>query len=350
LNEINETNETNDHNETVMMVLGIETSCDETSVSVVENGKKVLSNVVSSSLKFHQQYGGIIPEIAFRKQLETIAQVAESALKEAGATLKNIGLISVTDNPGLLGSLVVGISFAKAVSMAAGIPLLGVNHLQSHIFAGFLEEKKPRFPFTALIVSGGHSSLYYVKDFDRIHILGSTKDDACGEAFDKVAKILRQGYPGGPVIERLSKKGGLRRIRFNCSNSKEPYNFSFSGIKTAVLYYVHKHAAQGELRGESGFVCDVAAAFQDAVIDALVTKSLAACALKKTKQLVVGGGVAANGMLRTAFEREGRARGIEVFFPSRAYCMDNAAMVACFGYYLHKKGHTSDLGLDISFN
>ncbi|MFA5362127.1 MAG: tRNA (adenosine(37)-N6)-threonylcarbamoyltransferase complex transferase subunit TsaD [Candidatus Omnitrophota bacterium] len=333
-----------------MLVLGIETSCDETAVSVVENGRTVLSNVVSSSLRFHKQYGGIIPEIAFRKQLETITPVAESALREAGVVLKDIGLISVTDSPGLLGSLVVGISFAKAVSIGTGIPLLGVDHLQSHILAGFLEEKKPQFPFTALVVSGGHTSLYYARDFDRFQLMGATKDDACGEAFDKAAKILQQGYPGGPVIEQLSKKGNAGRIRFNCSNSKEPYNFSFSGIKTAVLYYVHKHAKKGVLSGQGGFVCDVAAAFQDAVIDSLVTKSLAACASKKAKRLVIGGGVAANGRLRMEFARAGADRGIEVFFPSRKYCTDNAAMVACLGYYLYKKGHTSDLNLDISFN
>ncbi|MDD2702405.1 MAG: tRNA (adenosine(37)-N6)-threonylcarbamoyltransferase complex transferase subunit TsaD [Candidatus Omnitrophica bacterium] len=333
-----------------MLVMGIETSCDETSVSVVKNGRTVLSNVVSSSLRFHKQYGGIVPEIAFRKQLETIAQVAESALREAGVDLKDIGLISVTDSPGLLGSLVVGISFAKAVSIGTGIPLLGVNHLHSHVFAGFLEEKKPRFPFTALIVSGGHSSLYYVRDFDRIRLMGSTKDDACGEAFDKVAKILQQGYPGGPVIERLSKKGNAGRTRFNCLNSKEPYNFSFSGIKTAVLYYVKKNARKTVLSGRDGFVCDVAASFQDAVIETLVVKSLTACKSKKTKRLVIGGGVAANGRLRTVLSREGAAKGIEVFFPSREYCMDNAAMVACLGYYLYKKGHTSDLKLDIHFN
>ncbi len=333
-----------------MLVLGIETSCDETSVSVVENGRKVLSNVVSSSVRLHQKYGGIIPEIAFRKQLETIAPVAESALRDAGIDLGDIGLISVTDNPGLLGSLVVGISFAKALSLAAEIPLLGVNHLHSHIFAGFLEEKKPRFPFTALIVSGGHTSLYYVRDFDRIELAGSTKDDACGEAFDKVAKILRQGYPGGPVIEQLSRRGDPRRVRFNCLNSKEPYNFSFSGIKTAVLYHVDKHAQKGALSGKSAFVCDTAAAFQDAVIEALVVKSLAACKAYKTGSLVIGGGVAANGRLRAVFAREGKVRGIGVFFPSLAYCMDNAAMVACLGYHLYKKGHTSGLDLDVSFN
>jgi len=225
--------------------------------------------------------------------------------------------------------------------------LLGVNHLFSHIFAGFLGGKIPGFPFVALVVSGGHSSLFYVKDFDRIELMGATKDDACGEAFDKVAKILKQGYPGGPIIEQLSKRGNGGRIRFNCSNIKEPYNFSFSGIKTAVLYHVNKHAGQ---KLNKRFVCDVAAAFQDAVIDALVNKSIPACKSKKTMRLVIGGGVAANNQLRTALMREGDAQGVEIFFPSRAHCMDNAAMVACLGYYLYKKGHTSDLGLDIKLN
>ena len=332
-----------------MVVLGIETSCDETAVAVVKDGKTVLSNIVSSSLRFHKRYGGIIPEIAFRKQLETIAQTADTAVREAGVTLDDLGLISVTDGPGLLGSLVVGVSFAKAVSAASGIPLLGVDHLSSHIFASFLQAQIPVFPFTALIISGGHSSLYYVKDFDRIELMGATKDDACGEAFDKVAKILKLGYPGGPVIEQLSKKGNAGSIRFNCSNIKEPYNFSFSGIKTAVLYYVTQNAGR-DVRKSDRFVRDVAAAFQDAVIETLVKKSLAACILKKTKRLVIGGGVAANNQLRGVFMREAEAKGIRVFFPSLAHCMDNAAMVACLGYHLYKKGYTSNLGMDFRLN
>ena len=333
-----------------MYVLGIETSCDETSAAVVADGRRVLSGVVSSSLAFHQKYGGVIPEIASRKQLETITQVVDDALAQAGTTLGKIGLISVTQGPGLLGSLLVGISFAKALSLAKGLPLIGLDHLHSHLYAGFLN-RNVRLPFVGLIVSGGHTSLYLIKDFDRIALLGSTLDDACGEAFDKVAKILGLGYPGGPVIERLAQKGDPAGIRFKCSRTDKPLDFSFSGTKTAVLYYVQKLC-----QGHSGprisrtAVCDIAAAFQKAVFAPLIEKSFRACRAKKIKRLVVGGGVAANGALRKAFQERAQREGIEVYFPAIEHCMDNAAMVAGLGFHVYKKGLRSDLTLNAALN
>lgn len=321
-----------------MYVLGIETSCDETAASVVKDGREVLSNVISSSLSFHKQYGGVIPEIAFRKQLETITQVVNSALSEAKVGVEKVELISVTANPGLLGSLLVGVSFAKALGIAQGIPLLEIDHLYGHIYANFLSKVKFKFPCVALIVSGGHTSIFLMKDFDKIEILGSTLDDACGEAFDKVAKILELGYPGGPFIERLARRG-RPLIKFRCSVTKQPLDFSFSGIKTAVLYYVRSHR-QGKISYKSK--CDIAASFQSSVIKALVEKSLLACKVKKIKTLLIGGGVAANNSLRQAFLNAAAHAKIAVYFPPHVLCMDNAAMIAGLGYRLFKKGWKGD--------
>ncbi|MCM8801459.1 MAG: tRNA (adenosine(37)-N6)-threonylcarbamoyltransferase complex transferase subunit TsaD [Candidatus Omnitrophica bacterium] len=323
-----------------MYVLGIETSCDETSASIVKDGREVLSNIVSSSLGFYKRYGGIIPEIASRMQIETINAVSESALKEAKLRLRDIGLISVTCGPGLLGSLLVGISFAKALSLSLKLPLLGINHLYSHIYSSFLNKKNIDLPFIGLVVSGGHTSLFYVKDFDKIKLLGSTLDDACGEAFDKVAKILGLGYPGGPIIERLAKKGNPHKIKFSCSNTKNPLDFSFSGIKTAVLYYIQRRTLK-----DKNEVADIAASFQQAVIEVLVKKSLLACRLKRLKRLVIGGGVVMNNRLRERFSEIAEKEGIKVLFPDKEFCTDNAAMVAGLGYYLFKKGKVSDLYL-----
>ena len=323
-----------------MNVLGIETSCDETSVAIVEDGVRVLSNTVSSSLSFHSKYGGVIPEIASRMQLETITQVAQDALKEARVSLKDISLISVTSGPGLLGSLLVGISFAKSLSLSYSIPLIGINHVHSHLYANFLNGKSPRLPFVALVVSGGHTSLFYVKDFHKIEILGETQDDACGEAFDKVAKILGLGYPGGPLIEKLAQHGDNKKIKFRCSGTQSPLDFSFSGIKTAVLYLVKgKNLKLSEKQ-------DIAASFQETVIDTLIQRSFLSCKLKKVDRLVVGGGVVANNRLREKFYSAAKEDGINCYFPQKALCMDNAAMVAGFGYQLFKKGEKSDLFLN----
>jgi len=305
-----------------MYVLGIESSCDETSAAVVENGKKVLSCEVSSSLDFHKKYGGIVPEIASRMQLETITHVVDSALKKSGVSLKKIGLIGVTDQPGLLGSLLVGISFAKAISKTLNVPLLEVNHLHSHIYASFLDGQGARLPFIALIVSGGHTSLFFVSSFKKIKLLAQTHDDACGEAFDKVAKILGLSYPGGPQIERLAKKGNPRKIKFGCSDTVSPLDFSFSGIKTAVLYCVQRD------RYKTIRKADIAASFQEIVIDTLIKKSVLACKKYKINRIVVGGGVAANNRLREKFRQAAQLEKLQVCFPSKAFCMDNAAMVA----------------------
>lgn len=325
-----------------MYVLGIETSCDETAASIVKDGRKIISGVVSSSLTQHRKYGGVIPEIASRMQLESIAAVAAGALKEAKLKLKDIKLISVTSGPGLAGSLLVGVSFAKSLSLALGAPLLGVDHLRSHIYANFLDGRRIPFPFVALIVSGGHTTLFYAKGFDKIDVLGQTVDDACGEAFDKVAKILGLGYPGGPAIERLAAGAKGPKIKFACSNTGNPMDFSFSGIKTGVLYYTKKKKALS-----NRVVRDIAASFQEAAIEALIRKSLFACKLKEARHLVIGGGVAANNRLRERFYNEAREAGVAVHFPLKGLCMDNAAMVAGFGYQLFRKGHRSGLDLNI---
>lgn len=337
-------------------VLGIETSCDETSAAVVKAPGEILSNEISSSLVLHKKYGGVIPEIASRMQLELISEVVDCALKEAKVKSKDIDLIGVTSGPGLTGSLVVGISFAKALSLALGIPLLGINHLESHIFANFLISRNNRhkqkrsdkipdlkksLPFVALVVSGGHTSLMYIRDVDKIEIIGSTRDDACGEAFDKVAKILGLGYPGGPIIERLAKKGNPYKIKFSCSNTEHPLDFSFSGIKTAVLYAAKgKNLSLNEKR-------NIAAGFQETVCDTLIKKSLLACKLKKTNRLFIGGGVVANSRLREKFLSLVLSEKIKVNFPAFRLCTDNAAMVSGLGYWLFKKGYRDRLDLSV---
>jgi len=323
-----------------MLVLGIETSCDETAVSVVQNGRYIHSNVVSSSIDFHKRYRGVVPEIASRLHLETIGAVLTDALNQAKVKLRDIELIAVTSQPGLPGSLLVGVCFAGALSLALDIPRIQINHLDAHLYASFFNRNKPRFPFVGLVVSGGHTGLFYVKNFLKIELLGSTLDDACGEAFDKVATILGLGYPGGPIIEKFASKGNPAKVKFRCSNTKSPLDFSFSGIKTAVLYYVRDTGYgirdTGPLRRYPlPLIRDIAASFQEAVIDVLVKKSLLACKLKRTNQLVVGGGVAANNRLRERFQQEARNSDTKIYFSPKEFCTDNAAMVAGLGYWLH---------------
>lgn len=328
-----------------MIVLGIETSCDETGVGIVRDGKKILSNVVESSLKIHSRYGGVIPEIASRMQLESITGVYKEAVKRAGIKEKDIGLVAVTSGPGLPGSLLVGVSFAKGISLGLGRPIIGVNHVHSHMYANFLCHKKIRLPAVSLVVSGGHTSLFYVKGFSDIRLLGQTRDDACGEAFDKVAKIMGLGYPGGPLIERLAKRGGAGKFKFSCSGTKGELDFSFSGVKTAVLYCFN------DCRRKTGLVkADLAASFQESAVKALVEKSLLACKLRKSGQLIVGGGVAANACLRKKFLEASAGSGIKCFFPDTGLCMDNAAMVAGLAFHLYKLGIRSDLYLNTVFS
>ncbi|MDD5281715.1 MAG: tRNA (adenosine(37)-N6)-threonylcarbamoyltransferase complex transferase subunit TsaD [Candidatus Omnitrophica bacterium] len=327
-----------------MIVLGIETSCDETGAAIVKDGRKVLANIVVSSLKIHSKYGGVIPEIASRMQLESITGVYCAAIKAAKIKAEEIDLIAVTTGPGLPGSLLVGVSFAKALALSLAKPVLGVNHVYSHIYANILSYRNIKLPCVALVVSGGHTSLFYVKDFSKIQVLGQTQDDACGEAFDKVAKIMGLGYPGGPLIERLARNGNKNKIRFACSGTKDELDFSFSGIKTAVLYYLKDNPVKIKSRG------DLAASFQESVTDVLVRKSLLACKRKKVKHLLIGGGVAANGYLRQKFISASGNAGVDCFFPEIGLCMDNAAMVGGLAYFLYKQGARSSLYLNTQLN
>ncbi|MBI3306529.1 MAG: tRNA (adenosine(37)-N6)-threonylcarbamoyltransferase complex transferase subunit TsaD [Candidatus Omnitrophica bacterium] len=321
-----------------MITLGVETSCDETSCAVLKNGNEILSNIVSSSLFRHKAFGGVVPEIASRHCLEQIDFVFERALKEAKIKKSDIDLIAVTEGPGLIGSLLVGVSFAKALGYELGIPFIGVNHLEAHLAANFIGKKEPQ-KYIGLLVSGGHTSLSY-HEKGKALILGSTVDDAVGEAYDKVAKILGLGYPGGPVIDKLAKTGNAKAYLFTKPKQDNPFNFSFSGIKTAVLYEVRREKTINEK-----FVQDMAASFQEAVVKWLVEKTLAAAALKEVQNIVVGGGVSANSHLREVLGREGKNRGYEIWFPPLSLTSDNGAMIARRGFELYRKGRRSKLTL-----
>ncbi len=324
----------------LMNVLGIETSCDETAAAVVTNGTTILSNIVATSLKEHEQFGGIIPEIASRKQLEYIHTVVEKALLKSKLSLKQINAIAVTSTPGLIGSLLVGTSFARSLATALNKPLIHVDHIKAHIYANFLSHKndpksKAKLPAIALVVSGGHTNLYLIKNFQHFQLLGKTIDDAAGEAFDKVAKILNLGYPGGPAIDKISKQVKSSNITFTCAPMKNTFNFSFSGIKTAVLYHHQKNN-----HAKSYKKSQVAYAFEKSVVQLLVNKCLEACQKHNTKTLLVGGGVSANSRLRNFLTKETAQKNIKVFFPSMKLCIDNAAMIAGLGFHNYKhKSH-----------
>jgi len=319
-----------------MIVLGIESSCDETGVAIVKDEKKILANVVASSLKLHSRHGGVIPEIASRMQLESIAGIFTEAIKTAKIKPRQIDLITVTTHPGLPGSLIVGNTFAKALALSLDKPILGVNHIYSHVYANLLCHGNIKLPAVALVVSGGHTSLFYIKDFSKIQVLGETRDDACGEAFDKVAKIMGLGYPGGPLIEKMAKGGNKHKIKFACLEMNSQLDFSFSGIKTAVLYYLKGKKSSIKLKK------DLAASFQESVLNVLVKKSLLACKRKNVTYLLIGGGVAANRVLRQKFMASAKIAGIDCFFPDINLCMDNAAMIAGFGGYLYRRGIRND--------
>ena len=323
-------------------ILAIESSCDETAASVVRNGREVLSNVISSQIALHTLYGGVVPEIASRKHIEKINQVIQEALDEANVTLRDITAIAVTYGPGLVGALLVGVSAAKALSFATGIPLVGVHHISGHISANYIEHKELEPPFACLVASGGHSHLVIVRDYGDYEIVGRTRDDAAGEAFDKVARAIGLGYPGGPKIDKLSREGNPDAIVFpRAKVAENQYDFSFSGLKSAVLNYINSC----QMKGETVNTADVAASFQKAVIDVLVEHSLHAVEAYGFDQFAIAGGVASNSALRTAFERECAGRGVTFYHPSPVYCTDNAAMIGVAGYYEYIKGvrHGYDL-------
>jgi N6-L-threonylcarbamoyladenine synthase len=310
-----------------MNVLGIESSCDETAAAVLADGRRVLSSIVASQDTVHAPYGGVVPELASRRHVEMIVPVVEKALAEAGVKLGDLDGIAVTQGPGLVGSLLVGCSFAKSIAYATGVPLVGVNHLEGHIFAAFLEPDPPEYPFLALVVSGGHTALYHVPEPRQYRLVGRTRDDAAGEAFDKVAKLLGLGYPGGPAIERTAERGDPHAIAFPLAQmTDQAPDFSFSGIKTSVSLHVRRH---GPLAAEA--VADIAASFQGSVVKMLVRKTVRAALRLGVRHLVLTGGVAANTALRTSLAVEAGEQGLVLHVPARRLCTDNAAMIAAAG-------------------
>lgn len=326
-----------------ILILAIESSCDETAAAVVKNGREVLSNVISSQIDLHTIYGGVVPEIASRKHIENINPVIREALSNANVTLKDIDAIAVTYGPGLVGALLVGVSEAKAISFATGIPLIGVHHIEGHISANYIENKDLEPPFVCLVVSGGHSHLVKVLDYGEYEILGRTRDDAAGEAFDKVARAIGLGYPGGPKIDKVAKSGNPDAITFpRAKVVGSEYDFSFSGLKSAVLNYLNSC----EMKGEKIVVEDVAASFQKAVVDVLTEHSLKAVRESGMKKFALAGGVASNSALRESVAKAMEAEGVSLYKPSTILCTDNAAMIGAAGYYEFIKGQRSGYDLN----
>ncbi len=326
-----------------MVILAIESSCDETAAAVIVEGKKALSNVVSSQTQVHRKYGGVVPELASRKHIETIIPVIREALHKADISLDQVEGIAATNGPGLIGSLLVGLSVAKAIAYARNLPFVGVNHVEGHLSAIFLENPRLRFPFIGLVVSGGHTCLYRVDHLGSYEWLGGTRDDAAGEAFDKVAKLLNLGYPGGPVIDEAARNGDQQAVFFpRAFISKDSFDFSFSGIKTSVLHYVRKHP---HTRVE-----DIAASFQEAVVDVLVSKAVQAARILDLPRIVISGGVASNTRLRTRLQEIAEEEGLEANIPSPILCTDNAAMIGVIGHYYLERGRISPLTLNAFSN
>ena len=325
------------------IILAIESSCDEISVAVMADGREILSNIISSQIEIHKLYGGVVPEIASRHHLENINVVIEQAMTEADITKDDIDAIGVTYGPGLVGALLIGIAAAKALALAWDKPLIGVHHIQGHISAAYIEHKELEPPFTALVVSGGHTNIVEVTDYNRCEILGSTRDDAAGEAFDKVARVIGLGYPGGPKIDRLSEEGNPNAIEFKrVYLERGSLDFSFSGIKTAVLNYANSEKQAGREINRA----DVAASFQQAVLEVIVNKAVEAAVSMHKDRLVMAGGVAANRHLRAMLEEACGRRGIRLYCPSPVLCTDNAAMIGTAAYYKYKAGETDGLDLD----
>ncbi|REJ75758.1 MAG: tRNA (adenosine(37)-N6)-threonylcarbamoyltransferase complex transferase subunit TsaD [Acidobacteria bacterium] len=331
-----------------MLVLGIESSCDETAAAVVDNGRKILSSVISSQIEIHREWGGVVPEIASREHLLKIDPVVSEALDRSGVSIQDIDAIAVTNGPGLVGSLLVGVNYAKALALGLGIPFIGVNHIEGHFFSVVFENPPIEYPAMALIVSGGHTNLFFAPEAGKYELLSRTRDDAAGEAFDKVAKMLGLGYPGGPVIEKIAKQGDPKAIRFPIAKiSDGTPDFSFSGLKTAVVNYLRENEIEpisaGEEPGKD--VRDVCASFQDTVVRTLLKNTSKLAKERKPRVLIVAGGVACNEALRTASMRLGEKLGIPVYFPSRHLSTDNAAMIAAAGHFHLMRGERSDAGL-----
>ena len=323
-------------------ILAIESSCDETAAAVIKDGREVLSNVIYSQIELHTVYGGVVPEIASRKHIEKINQVVQAALDQAEKKLTDMSAIAVTYGPGLVGPLLIGVSFAKALSFASGIPLIGVHHIEGHISANYIEHKELQPPFACLVASGGHSHLVVVKDYGEYEVIGRTRDDAAGEAFDKVARAIGLGYPGGPKIDKVSRQGNPDAIHFpRAKVGESTYDFSFSGLKSAVLNYLNGCRMKGEEINQA----DVAASFQKAVVDVLVEHSMAAVREYGFTKFAIAGGVASNSALREALAEACNKEGIEFYHPSPVLCTDNAAMIGAAGYYEYLKGvrHGYDL-------
>ncbi|WP_314828186.1 tRNA (adenosine(37)-N6)-threonylcarbamoyltransferase complex transferase subunit TsaD [Oribacterium parvum] len=319
-----------------VLILGIETSCDETAAAVVKNGKEVLSNVISSQVALHAEFGGVVPEIASRNHLEKIDEVIRLAVKEAGISMQELTAISVTVGPGLVGALLVGVSEAKALAFALGKPLVPVHHIEGHIAANFISNPECEPPFVCLVASGGHSHLLLVEDYGKIRIYGRTRDDAAGEAFDKVARAVGLGYPGGPKLEKMAKEGNPHAYHFPTAKMEDaPYDFSFSGVKSAVLNEMNRK----KMLGEEVRVADLCASFQENVTEVLSEKAIALCKELHINRLSIAGGVAANGKLREKMEEKAKQEGIEFFCPKLILCTDNAAMIAAAAYHEWKKGN-----------
>lgn len=318
-----------------VLILAIESSCDETAAAVVKNGREVLSNVISSQIELHKLYGGVVPEIASRKHIEKINQVIEEALTEAGVSLDDLDAIGVTYGPGLVGALLVGVAEAKAIAYAKNLPLVGVHHIEGHISANYIENKELEPPFLCLVVSGGHTHLVCVKDYGEYEIIGCTRDDAAGEAFDKVARAIGLGYPGGPKIDKLSKEGNPLAITFPKAHiSDAPYDFSFSGVKSSVLNYINGC----QMKNEEYNTADIAASFQKAVVDVLVENAMRAVDEYGVDKFAIAGGVASNQSLRQAMREACEKKGVRFYHPSPILCTDNAAMIGAAAYYDYQRG------------
>ncbi len=325
------------------LILGIESSCDETAAAVVADGHEVLSNVINSQIDLHKIYGGVVPEIASRKHIENISVVVDEALQKAGVTFDDITAIAVTYGPGLVGALLVGVSYAKALSFALNKPLVPVHHIRGHITANYIEHTDVKPPYVCLVASGGHSHIVKVNDYTDFEVIARTRDDAAGEAYDKIARVLGLGYPGGPLIDKLAKEGNPHAVEFpRVQMAEGSLDFSFSGVKTAVINYLHK----AEQRGEAVNKADIAASFQEAVCDALCTHTLTAAKAAGVKTVALAGGVASNSCLRFKMSELCSKEGIKVIYPSPILCTDNGAMIAAAGYFGYQKGDFAKLDLN----